>query len=130
MLGLNIGRTKLAGLVPRKQDYAPRLPRIPLEHDLLPPVFGAPFRVCPRRSLEVAVRWFFRLRLCPRSPSVTSPSEALEKNPKNPPRSDPLFWMVLGPLSTQRQPALTPPADSHPNPCKPVLQNRSPGPTR
>src|ERR1700735_1558224 len=130
MLGLNIRRAELAGLVPRKEDHAPRLLRIPLEHDLLPPVFGAPFRVCPRRSLEVAVRCFVRVRLCPRSPSVTSPSEALEKNTENRPRSEQLFWMVLGHLSTQRQPALTPPADSHPNPCKPVLQNRSPGPTR
>src|SRR5580692_2231151 len=34
MLGFNVGRTELAGLIPREEDHAPCLLRIAFEHDV------------------------------------------------------------------------------------------------
>jgi hypothetical protein len=36
VLGLDIGRAELAGLIPREEDHAPCLLRIAFEHDVLP----------------------------------------------------------------------------------------------
>src|SRR5258707_12328323 len=41
MLGLNVRRAELAGLIPRKKDHAPRLFCVPLEHVTLTPIPAA-----------------------------------------------------------------------------------------
>src|ERR1017187_2514918 len=47
MLGLNIGRTELAGLITRKENYASRLLRVALEHDRPPLMQAFGWSDCP-----------------------------------------------------------------------------------
>src|ERR1700683_1052224 len=91
MLGLDIGRAKLAGLIPREEDHAPCLLCVAFEHDIL-----------PRSGLSagVTVRCVSRPRSSPRAPF----SLLRRRRPNGKlPRSDRLFWMVLG-LLESRQP--------------------------
>jgi hypothetical protein len=74
VLGLDIGRAELAGLVSREEDHAPCLLRIAFEHDVLPPDPGL-----SRLSAGVAVRFNCRPQPNPRVPFFNFAAEGPRK---------------------------------------------------
>src|SRR5580693_8792406 len=97
VLGFYIRRAELAGLIPRKEDHAPCLLRIPFEHDLLLPATG----------VSQAARLSSRPAIPPASTLRRAPFPLLRRRrPQSEnPRPEQLFWMVPGQL---RRSASTP----------------------
>src|ERR1039458_3264101 len=76
MLGLDIGRAELAGLIPRKEDHAPCFLRIAFEHTNLP--FASSSRLAePASSLLQAFRGSDRPVSLPASAQLARPDFAL-----------------------------------------------------